>query len=244
MLGTLTETVRQISGDDCEITGASRTDSGAHARGQVCHWDTLWTIPAANIPRVLNNELPADLAVMKAEEVHPEFHSRFWADSRWYRYRIYRGLRDPLRDRYAHHFRKQLDVEAMALAAKHLVGEHDFRAFGQELEPNMNTVRRLFEVKVREVRDEVWIDIRGTAFIRGMMRRMSGGLQMVGSGRRDPEHIRDLLNIETRDALTPPPVLPARGLTLMRVFYGRHPYDRRRGATEQDFLTTRTVTNE
>lgn len=226
--GTLKDAVRQVSGEDCEITGASRTDSGAHARGQVCHFDTSNPMPVENWVRALNDRLPADLSVREAKRVHPDFHSRFWADRRWYRYRISQGIPDPFSDRFAYWWPgRELDVEAMAEAADFLKGSHDFYAFSQLIPPEVNTIRELFSVHVTRHGREVWIDVEGTAFLRGMMRRISGSLLEIGRHARDPKSLKRLLNHRASPERPWPVVLPAHGLCLMKVFYGRHPQDSR-----------------
>jgi tRNA pseudouridine38-40 synthase len=226
--GTLTEAVRQVSGEDCEIYGASRTDSGASALGQVCHFDCSVPIPVERWPRALNQILPEDLTIVSAAVVPPDFNSRFWADRRWYRYRIQTGWRDPQRTRYAYHYSAQaLDLRRMQRAAKAFVGVHDFLAFSQLVEEGANTVREVHSFEVKRVRDEVWIDVVGSAFVRGMMRRMSGALWDIGRGARKPDEIGRLLKQRKKAEIKWPTVLPACGLTLMKVYYGRHPYDRR-----------------
>ncbi|AIE83978.1 tRNA pseudouridine(38-40) synthase TruA [Fimbriimonas ginsengisoli] len=226
--GTLREAVRLISGEEVEITGASRTDSGAHARGQVCHFDTKSPMPTAKWARVLNKRLPSDLAVVSATVVDESFHSRFCAMDRFYRYRIQTGVRDPHRTRFAHWYGRPLDIPAMQIGAGALTGEHDFLAFTEELEPHViNTRRELFSFRVRQVRDEVWLDVVGTAFLRGMMRRMAGALLEVGRGYRDVAEVSKLLHPEERMGVQLPVVLPANGLCLMQVRYGRFPKDNR-----------------
>ncbi len=224
---TLTEGVRQVSGEDVEITGASRTDSGAHARGQVCHFDQKIDIPAERWPRAINQVLPRDLTVLRADEVPNDFHSRFSAQNRFYRFRIMMGDRDPHRMRYTWFYGKNLDIAAMQAGAARLVGEHNFLAFSQLLEPHQTSVRTLYKVDVRHVRDEVWIDVVGTAFVRGMMRRISGSLWEIGRGKYAPDWIDDLLAQRDRAQIKWPTLLPACGLTLMKVKYGRHPRDHR-----------------
>lgn len=222
---TLTEVVRQISGEEYEIVGASRTDSGAHALGQVAHFDSTVPIAPEKWARILNRHLPPDLVVSRSKQVHPEFHSRFWARDRWYRYRIGTGARKPRQARYRYDFGRELDFETMAAAGCLLVGTRDFRAFTAELDPSVdNTVRTLSEVTVTRHPDEVWIDVVGTAFLRGMMRRIAGSLLELGCGRRTLADWTDLVeNPDRKHNL--PQVLPAHGLTLMRVRYGRHPRD-------------------
>lgn len=226
--GTLSETIFKVSGQSVDLIGASRTDSGAHARGQVCHFDSEVNIPAEKWPYILNRALPADLAVQRSAEVSPEFNSRFSACDRWYRYRIATGTRDPFQSRFSHDYYRPLDVNTMMEAAQHLVGEHDFLAFTEELDPAIeNTRRELYRVVVSAVKNEIRIDIVGTAFLRGMMRRMSGALLEVGRGYRPVVDISRLLSSE-RDQLDWPVVLPAKGLCLMKVRYGRYPRDNRR----------------
>ena len=241
--GTLTEAVRQVSGEEIEIVGASRTDSGAHARAAACHFDTINPMKVERWPRVLNNLLPLDLRVGVAREVAPEFHARFWALSRSYRYRILIGKTDALRARYAHYWGRPLDVEAMADASTKLVGEHDFRCFSQLLPPDSNAVRRVLSVKVQARRDEVWIDVEATAFCRGMMRRIAGALWCIGRGTRTTDYLDPLLECPDPKRIPWPPVLPARGLTLMQVKYGRHPgdqRDKRMTASQEDAICWNT----
>ena len=226
--GTLTEAVRQFSGEEIEIQGASRTDSGAHARGQVCHFDVSGRIPADRWPRAINRILPSDLKVISAHEVKPDFHSRFMAIDRHYRYRILTGLSDPHRNRYVHEHGRPVDLSAMRTAVKCFLGTHDFRAFTEELDSSvLNTTRTIFRFEVNMKRDEVWVDVVGTAFLRGMMRRMVGAVLEVGRGHRPVEEVSQLLDVKQRDFCQWPVVLPAKGLCLMRVRYGRHPVDSR-----------------
>jgi len=225
---TLTEAVRLVSGEEIEIIGASRTDSGAHAKGQVCHLDWDCKIPIERLPYALNRRLPHDVAVLKAQRVSDDFNSRFCVLDRYYRYRIVTKQRDPQKERFAHFCGVKLDLEKMQEAATILQGEHDFRAFTEELEPTVtNTTRTLFSVGVKEVRNEVWVDIVGTAFMRGMMRRMSGAILEVGRGHRDVVEVSRLLQPEERLKYQWPEVLPAKGLCLMKIRYGRHPRDHR-----------------
>lgn len=222
---TLVEAIHRVCNETVELVGASRTDSGAHAKGQVCHFDTDVPIEPAKWPTVINRVLPDDVAVLSARRVSDDFHSRFCAEDRWYRYRIRIAGRDPFASRYAHDYGQALDVASMQSAGKLLEGRHDFRAFTEELQPHIdNTFRTMRRVTVRQVRDEVWIEIGGTAFLRGMMRRMSGALLEIGAGRRKVETVSGLLS-EKRKDMHWPVVLPAKGLCLMRVRYGNPPKD-------------------
>jgi len=231
--GTLKEAVRRVSGEEIEIYGAGRTDGGAHARGQVVHFDTVGKIPVQKWPYVLNKVLPTDLAILESSVVPDWFDARFSARDRFYRYRILTGRRDPHRERFAHFYGRPLDLESMQAAAKILIGRHDFRAFTEELEPTvLNTVRELYSFDVRQVRDEVWVDVVGTAFLRGMMRRISGAILEVGRGYRPVVEVSRLLDAEERTSQQWPVVLPAKGLCLMRVRYYRTPRDNRSPASD------------
>jgi tRNA pseudouridine38-40 synthase len=226
--GVLSEAVQRVCGEAVEIVGASRTDSGAHARGQVCHFDTGVPIEASKWPLIVNRVLPPDVAVLRAYGVGEDFNSRFCAEDRWYRYRIRTAGRDPFAGRFAHDFGQPLDIPAMRRVAELLVGRHDFLAFTANLQPHVeNTFRTIRRVKVRQKAGEVWIDIGGTAFLRGMMRRMSGCLQEVGEGRRSIESVAKLLDPSREPIGEWPVVLPAKGLCLMRIRYGNPPKDHR-----------------
>lgn len=226
--GTLTDGLRQVLGEEVELFGASRTDSGAHAIGQVCHVDVPTAIPVERWPRILNKLMPRDLTIRHAESVPSDFHSRFWARHRFYRYRILCGPADPLRSRYVHTFERPLDIARMQAAAQHLRGERDFRAYSQLLADHANSVRTILKSEVRQMRDEVWIEIAGTAFVRGMMRRISGALLEIGRGARETDYTARLFDKTFRSAMDWPPVLPASGLSLIKVSYGRHPSDHRK----------------
>lgn len=221
------QAVRRVSGEECEITGASRTDAGAHALGQVCHFDTTVGIKPEDWPRVLNKVLPEDIGVQSARQVPKGFHSRQTAISRFYRFRVLVGPRDPLRGRFAVHYGRPLDVRLMNDLSQALVGENDFRAFSEEVPADRTTFRRVYSAKVRQIRDEVWIEIVGNAFLRGMMRRISGGLVEAGRGHRTKDDFLGLLDATRRLSLQWPVVLPAKGLTLMKVSYGRKMGDNR-----------------
>ena len=215
----MTEAVRRATGEESEIFGASRTDSGAHAAGQVAHFDCTIPMPATKWSEVLNRLLPLDVRVVHAETVGEDFHARFSARYRHYRYTVLRDDKDPFRGRYAYVYKRKLNTAAMQVAAMALEGEHDFVAFTEELPPELeNTRRELLRVEVTAGEGEVWIDVNGTAFMRGMMRRISGFLVEVGRGHRPAGDVHMLLGPE-RETLQWPVVLPARGLCLREVVY-------------------------
>jgi tRNA pseudouridine38-40 synthase len=219
--GTLKKCIQEITGEEPEIRAASRTDSGAHALGQVVDFLTTNPMPAVKWADVLNRILPPDVTIARSGPVMLKFHSRFFARSRVYEYRISERARvEPMRARYVYESGYRLDEEKMAEAGKSLVGVRDFRAFGEKLKGVENTVRRMYSLEVRRVRDEVRIRMEASAFVRGMARRIAGGLFEVGTGRRSVEDFVGLVDKRQRDVLPLPVVLPAKGLVLLRVRYG------------------------
>jgi tRNA pseudouridine38-40 synthase len=233
--GTLKEAVRRISGEDCEIVGASRTDSGAHAEGQVCHLDSGVPIKPENWVRALNRVLPPDLRVRQCSSVSPSFHARFCALDRTYLYVLYNKEPDPRAERFSYSVERKLNLRKMQEAARKLEGTYDFKAFTEELEPDVeNTTRTLFRSRISQTPNGIRLTVRGTAFLRGMMRRMAGAILEVGVGKRKPEDIEQLLDPKTRGGLQWPKVLPAKGLTLVKVRYGPHPRDIRKDSFDID----------
>ena len=225
--GALTEGVFRATGEQVEIVGASRTDGGAHALGACAHFDSANPMSAETWRLVLNKVLPEDCRIVLSEAVGDEFHARFSATSRVYRYRFLLNEFDPFRRRYAHVYWRELDIDAMKKASQALTGEHDFRGYTEEVGPDvLNTTRTLHQVDIEAVGDEVHLTVQGTAFLRGMMRRMAGMLFEIGRGHRPVDDCARLLTKE-RERMQWPVVLPAKGLTLMEVRYDVPGYDAR-----------------
>jgi tRNA pseudouridine38-40 synthase len=206
------------------VTGASRTDAGVHARGQVAAFTTDRPIPVHNIRRGLNSLLPPAIAVVDAVEVEPSFHPRFSATGKHYRYLVLeRADRSPRWATRAWHRPPRpalLDRAAMTAAAAALVGEHDFAAFRAAGCTAKTTVRYLEAVTLGAVPDEpelLAFDVRGNAFLRNMVRILVGTLVDVGEGRFTPAQVAEILAScdRTRGGQT----APAHGLELVRVFY-------------------------
>lgn len=220
----LEEAVAKLVQHEVAVTGASRTDAGVHARGQVACFRTERSIPLHGIRRGLNSLLPEAIAIRTAEEVSEDFHPRFSATGKHYRYTILRTPdRSPRwRDR-AWHVRDPIDVDRMRAGAAHLIGEHDFAAFRAAGCTAKTTMRRIDTVDVSEPAPELlWVDVRGNAFLRNMVRIVVGTLVEVGRGSRDPGQVAEILasRDRTRGGIT----APAQGLELMEVRYdGRRP---------------------
>ena len=204
------------------VVGASRTDSGVHALGNVACFDTESTIPAANFPKAINRFLPADIRVMQAEEVSMDFHPRFVPHEKCYEYRIDNGrIANPLTRRYAYNYTYPLDLERMREAARELVGVHDFTSFvnpdSQVFEHGGDAVREIYSIELVQEGTQLVIRIRGNGFLYHMIRIIVGTLLVIGNGRRAPEDIRSML--AAKDRTTAGPTVPAHGLCLCALKY-------------------------
>jgi tRNA pseudouridine38-40 synthase len=218
--GVLEQRLSRLAKKEIRVIGAGRTDSGVHARGQVVNFDPVgWTIPAERVAYALNSLLPRDIAALESVEVSPDFHARFSAAAKRYRYTIYNGkLHEPFLRLYSYHVPFPLDVEAMREGARCLPGKHDFSAFRALGTPVKTTVRTLYEVQVSRQGDLIYIDVRGEGFLYHMVRMIAGTLIRVGKGRIPPGEMAEIL--ESRDSIRGGPTAPARGLCLERVEYG------------------------
>ncbi|MCR5499254.1 MAG: tRNA pseudouridine(38-40) synthase TruA, partial [Acetatifactor sp.] len=143
----LNRALSDLYGQDVKVIGASRTDAGVHALGNVAVYDTESPIPAEKVCHALNARLPEDIRVTKSEEVPADWHPRKCASRKTYEYRIYLGeILPPVKRLYSHHVYRPLDVEAMRKAAAYLVGEHDFKSFCQENNQVLSTVRTVYSI--------------------------------------------------------------------------------------------------
>ena len=198
------------------VDGAGRTDAGVHATGQVIAFSWNGSLTAAELGGALNALLPPDLAIGVLRPVPADFHPRYAARYREYRYTVWNGPRSPLRERTAFGVRVPLDTDAMARAGSAFIGRHDFSAFGSA---DRQPVRTVHAVRVRRAGQLVTIDVRADAFLRGMVRRMVGLLIEVGRGKQEETAVAAALAAR-RPALDGAKA-PARGLCLRRVALGR-----------------------
>jgi tRNA pseudouridine38-40 synthase len=214
----LEEALAQLLQHEVTIAGASRTDAGVHALGQVAAFETERSISLHGIRRGLNSMLPDTIAVRSAEEVPLEFHPRFGATGKHYRYTIYRAAdRSPLLRERAWHHGETLDVARMRDAARALVGEHDFAAFRAAGCTARTTVRRVDSVELTEAPDLLYIDVKGNAFLRNMVRILVGTLADVGRSALEVGQVAEIL--ASRDRTKAGKTAPAHGLTLVEVRY-------------------------
>ena len=214
----LEEALAQMTRAPVIVKGAGRTDAGVHALGQVAAFETESTIPIVGFRRGLNTLLPRTISVVSVEEAAPEFDPRFSARGKLYRYQVWNAdSRSAVRDRFVYHHPRALEVERMQAAARPLVGRHDFTAFRAADCDRKTTVRTLTRLDVTRDGDLITVEIEAEAFLKNMCRIIAGTLLFAGIGKRAPSDVeRALASRNRHDA---GPTAPAKGLTLVRVFY-------------------------
>jgi tRNA pseudouridine38-40 synthase len=207
-----------IAGEAIAVAGAGRTDRGVHATGQVAHFDTRAARPLSAWVRGVNSFLPEAVAVLWAHEVDAQFHARFSALARTYRYRLVnRPVRPALAARHAGWYHAPLDIAAMREAARALVGEHDFSAFRAAECEASTPVRIVHSLAIEAQGDRIDFVIRANAFLHHMVRNIVGSLIYVGNGRHAPAWLAEVL--ASRDRARAAPTFAAEGLCLERVDY-------------------------
>jgi len=233
----LNEHLSRLLKEDIVITGASRTDSGVHAMGNVASFYTNTRIAPEKISLALNQGLPDDIKIVSSEEVPDDFHPRYADCIKTYQYNILNSRYNvPTIRLYYDYVYYPLDVELMRKGASYLTGEHDFTAFSSSGGQQKTAVRNIYDIKITSewlypsdhgneappvLRDEmpklVHINISGNGFLYNMVRIIAGTLEKTGMGVYPPEHVKEIL--DSMDRRLSAPKAPARGLTLMNIKY-------------------------
>jgi tRNA pseudouridine38-40 synthase len=210
-----------IAGAPVATICAGRTDRGVHARGQVVHFDTDAARPSSAWVRGVNALLPESVAVLWSHEVGADFHARYSARSRVYRYLLVnRAVRPALAARYAGWFHLPLDLEAMRAAARYLVGEHDFSAFRSSECQAKSPVRTVQSLEIERSGERFDFTVRANAYLHHMVRNIVGTLVYVGKGKYRPQWVLEVLR--SRDRALAAPTFGAEGLYLESVEYEPH----------------------
>ncbi len=216
--GTLKSALNKLMGTEVPMIGASRTDAGVHAEGNVAVFDCETTIPADKIKYALNNILPEDVVVVESRQVANDFHPRHCDCKKTYQYRILNTpLPDPNRRRNTYFYRGKLDMEAMREAAGYIVGTHDFVCFMAAGSQVKDTVRTVYSLCLDRSDDVITMTIQGNGFLYNMVRIIAGTLVMVGRGQMKPQEVENI--IDKRDRRGAGPTAPAKGLTLKVIEY-------------------------
>lgn len=216
--GKLEQLLTKMCGGPVEVHGSGRTDAGVHARGQVANFYTDSQMPVEEMLDYINRYLPEDIAVTGISEAAPRFHSRLNACGKHYEYRIINSaIPDVFQRRYALEVPEALDVQAMERAAAYLLGEHDFKSFTSARRGRKSTVRRIDEIRIIKEGSLLRFSFKGNGFLHHMIRIVMGTLLEVGTGKREAESIKQVL--EAKDRTQAGPLAPAKGLTLMEVYF-------------------------
>jgi len=220
--GVLTEALRSLLGPHARVCGASRTDAGVSALGQVGVMQLDTPVPTENLAKAITDRLPASMAIVKAEDVPLGFDVIGDVKSKLYRYTLFSGVVRPvLYIKHCWHIPTNLDVPAMNAAAGLLVGRRDFKSFAAAADRREDSVRTIFRCEVTEkpAADGRWVyvEVEGDGFLYNMVRNIVGTLVEVGVGRWPPEKISEIL--EARDRRAAGPIAPPSGLCLMWIRY-------------------------
>lgn len=216
--GVINQKLSELLKEEIKVIGASRTDSGVHALGNVAVFDTEARIPGEKVSYALNQRLPDDIRIQKSMEVPLDFHPRYCKCWKEYEYRIFNGeFANPMERLYSYFVYKKLDIEAMRKAATYLVGEHDFKSFCSTATQTETTVRTVYGIDVDKQDKIITIKVRGNGFLYNMVRIIVGTLVQVGLGFYEAERVKTML--EAVDRTVAGPTAPACGLRLNEIFY-------------------------
>jgi len=214
----LVEALSSLVGEKTHVHGASRTDAGVSALGQVGLFEIDSPIPTENFADAINDRLPPEIVVTSAEEVPRDFDLLGSVKSKLYRYSIYTGRYRPvLRLNQCWHMPKKLDVAAMNQAAQMLIGKKDFKSFASAADRRESSVRTIFRCDVTAEDKWIYVNVEGDGFLYNMVRNIVGTLIDIGLGRWEPEKINEIL--EAKDRTVAGRLAPAQGLCLMWIKY-------------------------
>ncbi len=216
--GELNRVLTRLTNSPVTVQGCSRTDAGVHAYRYCCNFKTEFPIPAERLPIVLNNMLPPDIRAISCCEVDEGFNSRFDTVSKTYRYVINTNSDTTVYTRnYEWQYNKKLDIDAMKSAAKHIVGEHDFKSFMTSGTEVSSTVREVFYLDIRHKNGIIEIFINADGYLYNMVRIITGTLVSVGEGKLTSEMLPEIIEAKNREKAGP--TAPPQGLYLYEVNY-------------------------
>ncbi len=218
--GEIEKVLGRILQAQTRIHGAGRTDSGVHASGQVAHFSVNWRHDLEKLQKALNSLLPQDISVIDLQKTTPDFHARHGAVSKTYIYSVFNEkIKSPFHRFYSCHVPQSLDLEQMNLASDWLIGTHDFAAFGAPTDGTPSTVRQIFSAKwkVDQSHQTLIFTIRGSGFLRYMVRTLVASLIRVGKREISSDHVK--LVLDSRDRSLAIGKASACGLSLARVDY-------------------------
>lgn len=220
---TLEKALSLILNQNIKVVASGRTDSGVHAFGQVCHFDSDTTIPPTKIADAVNCKLPEDIKVLKSALAPENFNANKSAKRKTYVYKFYLSDKKiPLLERYAERLNKNIDVKKMEKASKILIGEHDFKCFCASGSSVLSTIRTIYDIKINIIENtlfsELEIEVCGNGFLYNMVRTIAGQLVAIGEGLMTEDTLKQAVLTQNRKILAK--TMPSKGLILIKVNYG------------------------
>lgn len=212
------DAIENLTKDKVKLIGSGRTDGGVHALGQVANFHTNSSIPGQKYKYALKFLLPDDIAIMESEEVELDFHSRFDATRKKYKYVVYNGeLPRAIYRNFSYHVPYDIDMNKMMEASQHLIGTHDFAAFMATNSDVNSTIRTIYDISIEKKEDLIEFSIEGNSFLRNMVRIIVGTLLYVGFGRINKDDLPKIILDKKREGAGP--TAPPQGLFLEKVYY-------------------------
>lgn len=208
--------ISKVVNTKIRLNGASRTDSGVHALGQVANFKTDSQIELYNLKRGINCNLPKDINILDCEEAKETFHARFDAKKKYYRYVVSR-IYSPIHRFYSYSFTYNVSIEILRETANYLIGEHDFTSFTQYQIEDIRTVRSIDKIEIIEKNDFIYFDFEAQSFLKKMIRVIVGTLLEMASKKIPPEEILKIIDSRNRNKAGD--TVPGKGLFLMKIYY-------------------------
>ena len=215
---TIENTLQKILQEKIKLIASGRTDAGVHAKGQVANFKTKSRLPLSKIKLALNSLLPRDILIKSIKQIPADFHSRYSAKLKLYRYTILnRDYSDVFLYRYVWYYPYKLNINLMKNQAKALLGRHNFKSFQASDRPKRNSIRTIKRLSIKKEKDFIYFDIESDGFLYKMVRNIVGTLVEIGSG-KPTELVNVLGKLDRKDA---GPTAPACGLCLIKVKYAK-----------------------
>lgn len=211
--------IKEVIGENVDLIGSGRTDKGVHAEHQVANFHCKSRQKSSSLKYQLNALLPDDIVIQEVNKVDEGFHSRFSAESKTYRYTLWKANCERLpvfQRKYVYHLEEQVDVDLMLAAAQKFLGEHDFKGFSSD-KTKKGTLRTIDRVDIIEEEDYIEIEVEANGFLYNMVRIMVGTLIEIGMGIRHDASIDEVFEYKKREQAGP--TAPAKGLSLVNVVY-------------------------
>lgn len=222
--GELTRALESVTGEEIKLIGSGRTDAGVHALGQVANFTTNSNIPGEKYKHALLPFLPDDISIRESEEVDLDFHSRFDASKKRYKYIVYNDeFPKAIYRNFSYNVPFKIKIEDMIQSSKQLIGTHDFTSFMVANTEVYTTIKTIYSISIKKERDLIVFTIEGSSFLRNMIRIIIGTLIYIGTGKIPKGQLHQILSDKRRESAGP--TAPPQGLYLEKVYYEKKPLD-------------------